>query len=93
MELRLNKEGVQYVLGWSVKDSPALFPQMILFAGEVQWLPSEVSITGLSSLADAQQAKEELRDRLAGSTSIYQVTINRPATKPGREKLGIAGLP
>ena len=77
MELRLNKEGVQYVLGLPVKDDPALFSQVILSPGELEWLPSEVTATGFSSLADAQRAKEELRDRLAESPSLYQVTINR----------------
>ena len=79
MELRLSKEGIQYVLGLPVKDNPSLFSQVILSAGELEWLPSEVTVTGFSSIDDAQRAKEELRDRLAGSPRIYQMTINRLA--------------
>ena len=77
MELRLNKEGVQYILGLPVKDAPALFSQVVLSPGELEWLPSDATATGFSSLADAQRAKEDLRDRLAESPCLYQVTINR----------------
>ena len=77
MELRLNKEGIQYVLGLRVKDDPALFSQVVLSPGELEWLPSEVTVTGFSSLADAQRAKEELRHHLAEPPWLYQVTINR----------------
>ena len=77
MELRLNKEGVQYVLGLPVKDDPTLFSQVLLSASELEWLPSEVTATGFSSLADAQWAKEELRDHLTESPCIYQVSIKR----------------
>ena len=60
MELRLNKEGIQYVLGLPLKDKPSLFSQVILSAGELEWFPSEATIAGFSSLADTQRAKEEL---------------------------------
>ena len=77
MELRLNKEGIQYILGLPVKDDPALFSQVVLSPGELEWLPPEVTIAGFSSLADARRAREELRDRLAESPCLYQVTTNR----------------
>lgn len=77
MELRLNKEGVQYVLGLRVKDDPALFSQLVLSPGELEWLPSEVTVRGFSSLADAQRAKEELQHHLAELPCLYQMTINR----------------
>ena len=38
MELRLNKEGMQYILGLPVKDDPVLFSQVILSPGELEWL-------------------------------------------------------
>ncbi len=81
MELQLNREGIQYVLGLPVKDDPALFSQVIVTPGELEWLSPEMSITGFSSLDDAQRAKEELQDRLAGSLCVYQVTIDRLATQ------------
>ena len=81
MELQLNKEGIQYILGLPVKDDPALFSQVIVAPGELKWLPPEMSITGFSSLDDAQRAKEELQDRLGGSPCVYQVTIDRLATE------------
>lgn len=81
MELQLNKEGIQYLLGLPLTDNPALFSQVILFAGELEWLPSGVTITGFSSLADAQRAKEELRDHLAGSPYIYQMAIKHLGTE------------
>ena len=81
MELRLGKEGTQYILGLPVKVNAAIFSQVVLSAGELEWLPSEATITGFCSLDDAQRAKEELRDRLAGSLTIYQVIINRLATE------------
>ena len=85
MELRLSKEGVQYVLGLPVKDNPSLFSQVILSAGELEWLPSEVTITGFSSIDDAQRAKDELRNRFDRSPSIYQMTINRLLTEQVQE--------
>ena len=77
MELRPHKEGVQYILGLPVKDAPALFSQVVLSRGELEWLPPEVTATGFSSLADAKRAKEDLRNRLAESTCLYQVSIRR----------------
>jgi hypothetical protein len=77
MELRLNNEGVQYVIGLPVRDDPALFSQVVLTPGELKWLPSEVTVTGFSSLAEARRARDEIQDRLAGSPRLYQVTINR----------------
>ena len=80
MELRLNKEGAQYILGLPARDDPALFSQVILSAGELEWLSSEVSIMGFSSLDDAKQAKEELRDYLTGSPYMYHMNISRLST-------------
>ena len=77
MELRLSNEEVQYVLGLPIKDDPTLFSQVVLSPGELEWLPPEVMATGFSSLADARRAKEELRDHLAESSCIYQVTVKR----------------
>jgi hypothetical protein len=77
VELRLNKEGVQYVLGLPVKGNPTLFSQVVLSPGELEWLPSEVATTGFSSLADAHRVEEELRDNLTELPCFYQVTINR----------------
>ncbi len=82
MRLRFNKEGTQYISGLPVKDDLALFSQVILSPGEMERFSPEMSITGFSSLDDAQRAKEELRDHLAGLSCIYQVTINRLATEP-----------
>jgi len=76
MELRLNKEGGQYVLGLPDKDAPGPFSQVVFSPGELEWLPPEVTITGFSSLAEAQRAKKEIQDRLAESPCLYQVTIN-----------------
>ncbi len=81
MELRLNNEGVQYVIGLPVRDDPALFSQVVLSPGELEWLPSEVTVTGFSSLAEARRAKDELqiREHLSKSLRLCQVTINRLA--------------
>ena len=84
MEFRLNKEGTQYILGLPVKDDAAIFYQVVLSAGELEWLPSEATITGFGSLDDAQRAKEELQDRLGRlgrSPTIYRVIINRLVTE------------
>jgi hypothetical protein len=85
MEFRLNKEGTQYILVLPVKEGQALSSQMILFAGELGWLPSEAIISGFPSLADAQRARRKLRERPDALSHIYQVTIIRLATKQSNE--------
>lgn len=79
MELRLNNEGIQYVIGLPARDNPALFSQVVLSPGELEWLPSEVTMTGFASLAEARRAKDELQiqEHLSEPLCFYQVTIDR----------------
>ncbi len=76
MELRLNREGVQYELGASVKNEPIRFSQVVPAADELSRLKSEGDIVGFSSLTETQRAKEELQQNL-GRLCIYEVAIKR----------------
>jgi len=76
MDFKFNKEGTQYMLGLPLRGNPTLFSQVVLSADELELMPSEVTITGFSSFAEAQRAKEELYGYLGESPCIYQVTIN-----------------
>jgi hypothetical protein len=87
MELRLNKEGVQYVLNLPDKDVPGPFPQVVFFPSELEWPSPEVTITDSSSLTETQRTKKEIRDRRISFplSSDYKP----PGSQTGREKLVI----
>lgn len=77
MEFRLNREGVQYIVGMPLKDKPHFFSQVILHPGELAWLPKESMTIAFSTLEEAQRAVEELGDELPQPLAIYKVSVAR----------------
>ncbi len=75
MELRLEREGVQYVLGVPLENHSTAFSQVILHNEGLEHA-SQVSVAGFSSLSDAQRMREKLQGHFR-RLCIYEMTIKR----------------
>lgn len=75
MELRLNSEGVHYLVGVPLKDRPELFSQVVVQPGELDWLPPDYAVAAFSTREEAERAMKELGDRLPKPARVYRVVV------------------
>ena len=83
MQVQLNYEGEQYIIGSPLRDKPTIFNQYIVEAYLLDWVPeNEGNIVSYQSFDEAQRAISVLKDkgllRTDEHSVIYKVKITRP---------------
>lgn len=82
MQLQLNHEGEQYIIGMPLQDRPGIFSQCIVDACLLDWVPRDEG--NIASFQSPEQAQRAIRDLKANSLlreddniQIYKVNIVR----------------
>ena len=82
MQLQLNHEGEQYIIGIPLQGKPGIFSQYVVDASLLDWVPTdEGNIMSFESLEQAQRAIRDLKAnrllRADDHIQIYKVDISR----------------